>query len=50
MVTPARLALAQAQWGLYWLRLALYNPDRPGVYQHNAHMNAMMCLALEALA
>ena len=42
------LALAQADWGMYWLRAAVLHPEQAGACHHNSRMNALHIMALEA--
>jgi len=42
------IALAQAEWGMYWLRAAVLHPDQAGACHHNSRLNAMHIMALEA--
>jgi len=44
----SHIALAQAEWGLYWLRSALTHPEYAPACHHNSAMNAMHIMALEA--
>ena len=44
----SNFALAQAEWGMFWHKLALGNPEAGAVCAHNQRMNAMQIMALEA--